>query len=615
MSLNTNIRVKWDFESNCAKAEPSPTLSHSYQTVFDILDQDKIDAHFQPIYSILDGSVLGHEALTRIVNADNVNICQLFRDAITTNTIIFLDMRCREKAIKKASLLGMSKRNNLLFINTAPDVLADKAHSVEMACEIANQYGIRKEQIVIEITEERNNHNCQFIKKTIQAYKNAGFKIAIDDFGAGYGGLMMLSNIEPDFIKIDRHFISNIDKAPIKYNLVDSTVTLCHRLGIKVIAEGIEREEELKIVQNMGIEFGQGYLLGKPMPEFNFNNIPIKQQDIVYNNNNEISTIFDITNHVEPLTQEITIFDARKRFFDNPMLRLIPIVEEGRIIGILQRNRFLEDELLGKLGFGMHINAKKKIKDLMERPSLVVEADSYIEEVAQKLNGREYELIYDDICVTLHGKYIGTVTISRLLQAITAQNLSLAKNKNPLTGLPGNDAIRKEIDKRISKSIHFDICYIDINHFKPYNDYYGFEKGDMVIQAIAQLANETVADFDYQHDNFIGHIGGDDFILLTHPKHSIEISNKIIEKLEVKLHELHGEEDTQKGYYIAKNRKGETETFPLLSIAIAIISTEVTRITSYAQLASVAAEVKKCAKQMSYEKKQSAICRDRRLNG
>lgn len=615
MLNNSNIRVRWDFETNCIKTKCCSPISSTNQTVLDILDNDCLDTYFQPICSLTDGSVFGHESLARLTNNSSANICQVFRDAVATKTIIFLDMRCRENALKKASELGFTNSSNLLFINTAPDVLTDKAHSIKMACNIVKKYGIKTEQIVIEITEERNNHNCQFIKQAIQEYKDAGFKIAIDDFGAGYSGLIMLSNIEPDFIKIDRHFITNIDKAAIKYNLVDTIVTLCHRLGIKVIAEGIEREEELKIVQSMGIEFGQGYLLRKPASNFNFNPIPIPKHHTMSNRKQEISTILDITNYVEPLTLDTNIFEAQKRFFQDTQLQLIPIVEHGKIIGIIQRNRFLENELIGKLGFGMHINAKKKIKQLMELPSITVEADSSIEEVSQKLNGREFELLYDDICVTSHGKYTGTVTLSRLLHAITEQNIKLAKNKNPLTGLPGNDAIRKVIDKKITKNIHFDICYIDINHFKPYNDHYGFEKGDMVIQTVARILADSVATSEHEQFDFVGHIGGDDFILITHPKNSFAVSTRIIEKMEKELVVLHGEEDFQKGYYISKNRKDETEIFPLLSIAIAIVSTEVTRITSYAQLASVAAEVKKLAKHKSYQTGKSAICRDRRLNG
>ncbi|MEZ0329479.1 MAG: bifunctional diguanylate cyclase/phosphodiesterase [Dissulfuribacterales bacterium] len=619
MLTNSNIRVKWHVESNCIKTEWCTPLSSTSQTVLDILDQDCLDTYFQPICSLIDGSVFGYESLARLANNPSTNICQIFRNAIVTRTIIFLDMRCRENAVKKASELGLANRSNLLFINTAPDVLTDDAHSVKMACDMVKKYGFKNEQVVIEITEEGNGHNCQFMKRVIQEYKDAGFKIAIDDFGAGYGGLAMLSNIEPDFIKIDRQFISDIDKAAIKYNLVDSIVTLCHRLGIKVIAEGIERDEELKIVQSMGIEFGQGYLLGRPASTFNFNAVPIPKRHNISKSTREISTIFDITEYVEPLTPDTNIFEAQRRFFQDKRLQMIPVIENSRIIGIIQRNRFLENKLIGNFGFGMHINAKKKIKQLMEVPSMIVEADLYIEEVAQRINGREFELLYDDICVTSHGKYVGTVTIAKLLHTITEQNIRLAKNQNPLTGLPGNDAIRKVIQKKIDQHIHFDIhfdvCYIDINHFKPYNDHYGFEKGDLVIQTLAQILVDSVAYSEHEQFNFIGHIGGDDFILMLHPKDSLNISAKIIDKMEKELITFHGEEDFQKGYYVSKNRKNETEIFPLLSIAIAIVSTEVTCITSYAHLASVAAEVKKAAKQKAYQTKKSAICRDRRLNG
>jgi EAL domain-containing protein (putative c-di-GMP-specific phosphodiesterase class I) len=140
----------------------------------------------------------------------------------------------------------------------------DPTHRVGITDELADKWSISKERIVLEITEETAIRNCKLFKDTIVYYKKRGYKIAIDDFGAGYGGLKMLSIIEPDFIKIDRHFISNIDKAAVKFNLVDSIASACHRLGIKVIAEGIEQGEELKVVMNMGIELLQGYYLAHP---------------------------------------------------------------------------------------------------------------------------------------------------------------------------------------------------------------------------------------------------------------------------------------------------------------------------------------------------------------
>jgi diguanylate cyclase (GGDEF)-like protein len=281
---------------------------------------------------------------------------------------------------------------------------------------------------------------------------------------------------------------------------------------------------------------------------------------------------------------------------------------------MLHRNRFLENNILGKYGYGMHLNATKCMTDIMEQPSLMVEANTILEDVAQRLQSRRFESLYDDICVTKNGKYFGTVAVHTLLDAITEKSLILAKNSNPLTGLPGNESIQREINKRLAQNMHFDICYIDVDNFKPYNDHYGFEKGDMVIKDLAYIIEEalTLDGFDF---SFAGHIGGDDFILIIPPQISISICEKIITSFESKLPAFHGMEDYNRGCYISKNRKNEEETFRLLSISIGIVSTEVYKIESYAQLASMATEVKKAAKMQSASNCLSSIVRDRRLMG
>lgn len=614
------VRAKWEIDGEGFISENRNDIDGiDRQTILGLLDSNSLTAYFQPIFSPKDGTVYGYEALTRIKeDKRNINIVELFKGAILTNTISILDVKCRENAISLASLLGINNTNAYLFINICPEVLMDPVHRVGITDELADKWSISKERIVLEITEETAIHNFKLFKDVIVYYKKRGYKIAIDDFGIGYGGLKMLCIIEPDFVKIDHYFISNIDKASIKFNLVDSIASLCHRIGIKVIAEGIEQEEELKVVMNMGIELLQGYYLCKPLPILSPDSAVIPTVNNKKTNcgstKGEQCFIGDIANRVDPILPSARLTTAFSRFIKTPELRSLPVVEDERVVGILHRNRFLENNILGKYGYGMHLNATKCVADVMEQPSLMVEADTTLEDVAQRIQSRKFEFIYDDIYILKNGKYYGIVPVHILLDAITERSLILARNANPLTGLPGNESIQREINKILRQNMHFDVCYIDINNFKPYNDHYGFEKGDMVIKALAGIIVESLEGYDSDF-NFIGHIGGDDFILIVRPQISIPICNNIISRFEAKLWEFHGAEDYKKGYYISKNRKNEEEIFNLLSISIGIVSTEVYKIESYAQLASIATEVKKAAKMQSSLNKSSSIVRDRRLMG
>ncbi len=619
------VRSKWDITLDDDDRVFEKKINQSgidRQTILELLDNDSFTTHFQPVFSAKDGSVYGYEALTRLKdkhnNKINVNSGELFKKAINTDTIFPLDYAARKTAVREAAALGIKENGSLLFINICPETLTDPSCRCGITDDIAESFGMPKERIVLKITEGASIINYDLFEKAVSHSKQSGYKIAIDDFGAGYGGLKMLSVIEPDFVKIDRHFVSSIDKATIKFNLVDSIASACHRLGIKVITDGIEREEELKVVINMGIDLLQGCYLCRPQLLLRTTPIEISALNYkkvnIYQYNKEPSLIGDIVDRIEPISPDAHITDAFNRFINNYKIRNLPVVADDRIVGILQRNRFLENNVLGKYGYGMYLNAAKRIKDLMEQPSMIAESNTTIEDAAQRLQMRQFEFIYDDICVTKTGKFYGMVPVNTLLEAITEKSLILAKGANPLTGLPGNEFIQREIEKKLSMTMHFDVCYIDLDNFKPYNDYYGFSRGDVVIKTLAEILVDNIAPYNDEF-NFVGHIGGDDFIMLLRPRISMPVCEKVIADFESRLLEFHERDDYERGHYISKNRRGEEERCNLLSISIGIVNMETHKFASYAELASIATEVKKGAKMQSCSFGRSSILMDRRVNG
>jgi len=587
------------------------------QGILNLLDNKAFTIHFQPIFSSSDGTVFGYEALTRIKGEHPfTDISELFRKAVWTDTVSALDIHCRENAIKQASTLGLTPGKANLFINACPETMMDPSHKADITDKLAEEWNVPKERIILEITEESAIYDYSLFRQSIEYYRSRGYKIAIDNFGAGHGGLKMLSIIEPDFVKIDRYFISNIDKAIVKSNLVDSIATACHRIGIKVISVGIERHEELEAILNMGIELLQGDYLQKPSAMTDGENtvIPVlqsKRKNSVPVIRGEQSLIGEIADYVEPILPSSSVMTAFNRFIKATSLRGLPVVDNEHVLGMLHRNWFLENQILGRCGYGFALNSYKNVSKLMERQFMLVESTTTLEEVAQRIKARKSEFLYDDICITTHGKYFGTVAISALLDAMAERSLALAKGANPLSGLPGNEFIQRAIEKKLSQNMHFDVCYVDINNFKPYNDHYGFEKGDNVIRVLAHILEETVKVFDSGSFNFVGHIGGDDFIIVTRSQIAIPVCERVISRFEAQLQDLHGSDDFMKGQYISRNRKGEEESFRLLSISIGIVSTGVHMVESYAQLASIATEVKKAAKM----KGGSWVERDRRRMG
>ncbi|HIJ89889.1 MAG: EAL and GGDEF domain-containing protein [Desulfobulbaceae bacterium] len=589
-------------------------VSLSRGEIFDLLDNDGLTALFQPVFSSRTGEIFGYEALVRLreERTPPLDIGFLFQRARAEGIIPTLDMLCRENAFRRVAQLGFPERTGYLYVNICPATLMHPDHRVGATDRLAEECGIAKERIILEITEQEAIRNYDLFEKSVEYYRKRGYKIAIDDFGVGYGGLKMLSVIEPDYVKIDRHFITNIDRDSFKHNLVDAIATVCHKLGITIVAEGIERPEELEIITRFDIDLLQGFLLERPGPTLSRQHLAplVVRQEVSYclGAHDTSCTIGATVKYTEPLSPHQSLMTAHQRFLEDVNLQGIPVVDEQRVLGMLNRMHFLEKQMVGPHGYGFALSAHRTVRDVLGDDFLLVEAATPIENVVGRIKGRKGMHLYDDICVARNGKYLGTVAINALLEAITQKSIQLAKGANPLSGLPGNGYIQRTVATLLQRKVNFDVCYIDIDDFKPYNDYYGFEKGDMVIQRIGRLIVDIVQPGGDDRFRFVGHIGGDDFIVITRPYVSQQICRRIIEELKGLLPDFHGDQECGEGFYCATDRQGQQRRFALLALSIGIVSTEECPVNSYAELAFLASEVKRAAKQ----EKGSAIVRNRR---
>jgi diguanylate cyclase (GGDEF)-like protein len=171
------------------------------------------------------------------------------------------------------------------------------------------------------------------------------------------------------------------------------------------------------------------------------------------------------------------------------------------------------------------------------------------------------------------------------------------RNANPLTGLNGNIEIQRDVESRISRGLSFAVIYGDLDNFKAYNDIYGYSNGDRIIVLTADILADQVALFG-NSDDFIGHVGGDDFIVVTTPDKVDPICKSIIAEFDDKVLNFYNEEDREAGIVTTKNRKGEVDTFPLMTISLAIVTNERRELHSHIEIGEIAAEVKKKLKTM-----------------
>ncbi|MFO8052578.1 MAG: diguanylate cyclase [Candidatus Omnitrophota bacterium] len=170
-----------------------------------------------------------------------------------------------------------------------------------------------------------------------------------------------------------------------------------------------------------------------------------------------------------------------------------------------------------------------------------------------------------------------------------------AENANPLTKLPGNIVIMEEVEKRIEQGEKFVVIYCDLDNFKAFNDKYGIHKGDQAIQLTGQIFKEAL-EKKGASDDFVGHEGGDDFLILTSPQHMREIAQYIISEFDKRVREFYDGKDLERGHIVAHDREGNVKRFPIMSISLAGVTNQHREIETYAEVTNIAAGIKKKAK-------------------
>jgi diguanylate cyclase (GGDEF)-like protein len=167
--------------------------------------------------------------------------------------------------------------------------------------------------------------------------------------------------------------------------------------------------------------------------------------------------------------------------------------------------------------------------------------------------------------------------------------------QSPLTGLPGNVRIEEDIDRRVDEGTPFALLYADLDHFKSFNDHYGFMRGDQALQATAGMLEEVARDVT-SGASFVGHVGGDDFVIVVPPELAAVVAQAIVERFDRDAASYYDPQDRDRGYIEVTNRRGELQRFPILTISIGVASTERRAFQHYAEAVAVATEMKQFTK-------------------
>lgn len=551
------------------------------------LREGKLSSLYQPIVSALDGKLFAHEALLRGPAGSGIESpLELFRLARLSGKADRLDLLALTTALRGMAAQGFRGK---LFVNLLPQTLLGFSAFSSWLQQQLRETQVAADQLVIEITEHGEQLDVATIRAQAARMRALGCEIAIDDFGTGLSGLKVWSELRPDYVKIDRYFTSQLEKDPVAIDILRAMLDMAHVLGSRVIAEGVENERQLELLRGVGVDYLQGFHICRPLSDAaadtgTFAMVPLRERA-----RSGVSCIGDLRTDRAPVTAESRIGDAVALFQANPEWESLPVVTDGRPVGIVRR-----DSLLLLLSKPLHpeIYHRKAVSIAMDANPRIIDERTRLSQASRLITRDRQSRINEDFVIARDGRYIGIGRSIELLHHLTEQQVHEAQQSNPLTLLPGNREIDSEVFRLLALRAPFAICHADIDHFKPFNDEYGYSHGDQVLLHLAGLCRSAAV----EGLDFVGHPGGDDFILIMRGQDWQHRVTRIVENFSASCARFYSDAHRTAGGFIGHDREGRERMFPLMTLSVGVASVDPTRYANTAELMQVLAAAKQTAK-------------------
>ena len=565
-------------------------------TLREILSGKSPTAVFQPIIAMNTGAIVGYEGLIR-GPSDSVlhSPYSLFKVARQCELSLEVEQLCREVTLRRFVDLDLPGK---LFLNVSPEYLTHPNARNDETIGFIQRIGLNPERVIIELTESQPAYNYSILREVALHYRSLGFEIAIDDLGEGFSSLRLWSELRPEYVKIDMHFIQGISLDPVKLHFVQSIQQIAENSGSRVVAEGIETSGDLMVLRDIGVPFGQGYLIARPNanPALTLSVEAAKVLDhpgiAVYPrgvNGGTRVCAKKLAKEVPTASPDMLNDEIYQQFENQPSLHAIPVVKDGIPVGLISRHMLIDRFARP---FRRELYGRKSCTMFMNPNPLLVDKDISIQDLSEMIveEGRHY--LADGFIITDRGNYAGFGTGHDLMREITQLQISAARYANPLTMLPGNVPIYEHIDRLLHSKIQFCACYYDLDHFKPFNDVYGYRKGDDIIQLTAKILSEVC---DPELD-FVGHIGGDDFVCLFQSSDWEHRCRLALAKFAEAIPKLFKPKHVIDGGYLSENRQGQEVFHPLVSLSIGAVVIAPGVFSSHQAISTLTTEAKKQAK-------------------
>lgn len=564
-----------------------------------LLEERALFPVYQPIVSLTNAGIYAHEALIRGPRSASLHAPDALFHAADQEQLRFELEYAALAAILKD--WGLRRAPGRLFVNISATSLLRlfKRWGTEHLTHLVKRRGVLLRDLVLEITEHERIDDMDALARAVTDIRSTGVSLALDDFGDGHSSLRLWSQLKPEIVKIDRYFIHEVSIHSDKLKTIQALQQIANIFDSELVAEGIETDTDLRVLRDLGIAYGQGYLLGFPEPEpvvglqTSVSNILEERQVVVFPDHSRATSIGQVRNLAITQAPAVSPTDSNDAvagiFLSNPVLHALAVLDGSKPVGIINRIDFMNEysklyyrEVWGRKPCAMHTNHTPRI----------IERDHNIDELLGILTSQDQRYLTEGFIVTENGRYLGLGTGDQLVRSVTETRIEAARHANPLTFLPGNIPISQHIERLLKKQVHFVACYADLNHFKPFNDYYGYWRGDEMIRLMARLAMKQC---DTQRD-FLGHVGGDDFILLLQSCDWQARCTQLVAEFNANARDLFDASARAAGGIQAEDRHGVKRFFPCTTVSIGAVAIRGECYSRAEEVANLAALAKHDAK-------------------
>jgi diguanylate cyclase (GGDEF)-like protein len=555
----------------------------------------------QPVIGLKAREIAGYEGLIRGPAGSPLHAPrELFAAAAQAGLGAELERLSQLVVITTFSQLGLPGK---LFLNVSPSVFTGQNGDGgdPLPASLA-RLGLPPERVIIELTENEPTLDFTVMRRATDHYRALGFEVAIDDLGEGFASLRLWSELHPEFVKLDMHFTQGVSQDPLKLQFVKAVQQIAETCGTRVIAEGIETKADLRVIRDLGIAYGQGYFFARPSATPAVEIPLVARQALVDfgiavypeigRSGGRKVTLHRLLLEVEPVAPDHENEAVYTRFDANPELGALPVVRDGVPVGLINRHNLIDRFARP---FRRELYGRRPCSMFMDAEPLTVDVDMSIQELSAKVVEADRRHLASGFIITDQGRYLGVATGHDLIREITLMQLTAARYANPLTLLPGNVPITEHLGRLLEAEAPFSACHCDLDNFKPYNDVYGYQKGDDIIVLAARVLSGAC---DPEHD-FIGHVGGDDFILLFQSPDWERRCEAALDQFGAAIRSVIGEEGSRHGGFASEDRRGEPVFYSYPTLSIGAVAVEPGSVQSHLDVSSAAAEAKRQAKRIA----------------